>query len=314
MLTGVSYMGHHNPKHIKTDLEEMKELQLDDVLVAAQENDFVHFPGKLKYLPEIAKDLGIRPIAIFWGVINLFGGGRSSQFLLEHPEGFQVKADGSHSPLGCYVNPVCVVRIKEMIDTVAEHGFEGYFVDEPTELKNCYCASCRSTFDEWYGGDLTTADEDVRNEFRQRCVMDYVREISDYCKANHPQLETICCLMPHQTHLWPKAAEIENLDNLGTDIYLVNRPNDVEDMTPLVREMASLCKENDKVHHEWLQCWFAKTGNEDRILQQGKILVREQPDAMYIWAWQAQIGVDEACDDPALSWSKAVEILRMAKE
>jgi len=212
------------------------------------------------------------------------------------------------------VNPVCVARIKEMIDTVAEHGFEGYFVDEPTELKNCYCASCRSIFDEWYGGDLTTADEDVRNEFRQRCVMDYVREISDYCKANHPQLETICCLMPHQTHLWPKAAEIENLDNLGTDIYLVNRPNDVEDMTPLVREMASLCKENGKVHHEWLQCWFAKTGNEDRILQQGKILVREQPDAMYIWAWQAQIGVDEACDDPALSWSKAVEILRMAKE
>ena len=90
MRTGVSYMGHHNPKHLLTDIREMAALQLDDVLLSAQENDFVHFTGKLRFTPQIAKDHGIRPIAIFWGALNLFGGGRSSQFLLEHPEGFQV--------------------------------------------------------------------------------------------------------------------------------------------------------------------------------------------------------------------------------
>jgi len=36
MRTGVSYMGHHNPKHIKSDIREMRELELDDVLLAAQ--------------------------------------------------------------------------------------------------------------------------------------------------------------------------------------------------------------------------------------------------------------------------------------
>ena len=70
MRTGVSYMGHHNPKYLNLDLGEMKELQLDDVLLAAQENDFVYFPGKLEFTPKIAAEYGLRPMAIFWGELD----------------------------------------------------------------------------------------------------------------------------------------------------------------------------------------------------------------------------------------------------
>ena len=180
MKTGVSYMSHHNPRHIETDVRKMRRLRLDDVLVAAQENDFVHFTGKIRFTPQIAKDHGLRPIAIFWGALNLFGGGRSSQFLLEHPEGFQASVDGSHRPGGCYVNPVCIARIKEMIDTISELGFEGYFIDEPTPLRDCYCASCRDKFKEWYHSDLAEASIEAKKEFRQRCVIDYVNTVADY--------------------------------------------------------------------------------------------------------------------------------------
>jgi len=313
--TGVSYMGHHNPQHLKTDLEEMKRLRLDDVLVSAQENDFVYFTGKIKFTPNIAKDLGIRPIAIFWGALNLFGGGRSSQFLLEHPEGFQVAADGAHRPQGCYVNPACVGRIKQMIDRIAELGFEGYFIDEPTTLKDCYCPSCRAGFEEWYGGDLAGAEEGTRNEFRQRCVIEYIREILDHSKANHPRIETMCCLMPHDKAMWTESSKIKSLDNLGTDIYLVNRDWDIgQTMTPMLKELDATCKKAGKIHHEWLQCFAARRGNEERIVQQGKVLIREQPDALYVWAWKAQIGTTEAADDPELAWAKAAQVLRMAKE
>ena len=30
MRTGVSYTGHHNPKHLEVDMQEMQELGLDD--------------------------------------------------------------------------------------------------------------------------------------------------------------------------------------------------------------------------------------------------------------------------------------------
>jgi hypothetical protein len=314
MRTGVSYMGHHNPKHLETDIREMSGLQLDDILLAAQENDFAHFPGKLMFTAKIAADYGIRPIAIFWGALNLFGGGQSSQFLLEHPEGFQMGVDGVHRSHGCYVNPVCVSRIEQMIDMIAELGFQGYFVDEPTPLRGCYCTSCRAAFQEWYGIDLATAPDDRVELFRQRCVVEYVRKISAYCKAKHPQLETMTCLMPSDKQMWKETSKIDDLDNLGTDMYWANSDQDVEEMTPILNELGTLCENSGKVHHEWLQCWNVRKGNERRILEQGEVLIREQPDSLYIWAWQGQIGTTESCDDPATSWQYACEILRKAKD
>lgn len=312
--TGTSYMGHHNPQHIEADLREMESLGLDDVLVAAQENDFVHFTGKIEFTPKIAKDHGIRPVAIFWGALNLFGGGKSSQFLLENPDCFQVGRDGSHRPNGCYVNPKCVGRIEAMIDRIVELGFEGYFVDEPTPLKECFCPSCRARFTEWCGGDLAAASEAQAAEFRGRCVMSYVRTISDYCAAKHPALETMCCVMPVDRTLWESVAGVRSLRNFGTDIYWVNNDRDVEEMRPLVRECAALCRKHGKVHHEWFQVWKAQQGREDRILQQGRILVEEKPDAIYAWAWKGQIGVTETCADPARAWGKAEDVFRLAKD
>jgi len=307
-------MGHHNPKHLETDIHEMKDLRLDDVLVAAQENDFAHFTGKLKFTPKIAADYGLRPIAIFWGALNLFGGGRSSLFLLEHPEGFQVGLDGVRGLYGCYVNPMCASRVEQMIDIIAELGFQGYFVDEAKPLRDCYCASCRTVFQEWYGADLATAQDDRREIFRQRCVVEYVSRIAAYCKANHPQMETMTCLTPLDKEVWNETSQIHDLDNLGTDIYWVNKDNDVEEMTPILNELDTLCKNNGKVHHEWLQCWNVRKGNERRILEQGKVLIREQPDSLYVWAWQGQLGTYESCDDPVTSWQYACEILRAAKD
>ena len=307
-------MGHHNPKHLETDIKEMKELQLDDVLLAGQENDFVHFTGKLEFTPKIAVDYGIRPIAIFWGALNLFGGGVSSQFLLDHPEGFQVGLDGVPKPSGCYVNPVCSSRIEEMIDTIAERGFQGYFVDEPTPLEDCYCPSCRVAFEEWYGGDLASASDDRKKLFRQRCVVEYVKKISVYCKTNHPRLETMTCLMPTDKEMWRETSQIEALDNLGTDMYWVNSDRDVNEMTPIIDELDTLCRKGGKIHHEWLQCCYVHKGMERRILEQGKVIIGAQPDSLYVWAWKGQIGTTESCEDPDASWQRACEIFKMAKD
>ncbi len=314
MRTGVSYMGHHNPKHIQTDLLEMKALGLDDVLLSAQENDFVHFTGKLNFTPQLAKAQGLRPLAIFWGALNLFGGGRSSQFLLENPTGFQVGREGQHRPAGCYVNPICIARIQEMIDTSAELGFAGYFIDEPTPLRDCFCPACQNKFESWYDGRLSEASPEQQEAFRQRCVIDYINIMADYCRANHPDLETMCCLMPIDQAMWQAAATIPTLDNLGTDIYWVNNDRDVEEMRPILKDMAALCGRQGKIHHEWLQCWRVDQGNEPRVFEQGQILVDERPDALYIWAWEGQIGTTEACADPERAWAEACKILAMAKE
>lgn len=313
MRTGVSYMGHHDPKLLEIDIVEMQHLRIDDVLVAAQENDFVHFTGKIDFTPKIAKDHGLRPIAIFWGALNLFGGGRSSQFLLDHPGGFQIARDGSHRPAGCYMNPLCRSRIKQMIDAIVERGFEGYFVDEPTPLRDCYCASCQATYEAWYGAPLLSATDAQREVFRQRCVIDYVQEISAYCKSLEPRLETMCCLMPHDDVMWKEASAIADLDNLGTDLYWANNDRDVAEMVPPIQALGALCRQHHKVHHEWLQCWNVRQGREYRILDQGRTLTQEGPDALYVWAWKGQIGTSETCDNPSAAWAAALHVLDLAK-
>jgi len=312
MRTGVSYMGHHNPRHLATDLADMAALGCDDVLVAAQENDFVHMTGKIQFLPKIARDHGIRPIAIFWGALNLFGGGRSSQLLLDHPAAWQVNRFGQPRPHGCYNNPICVGRIQEMIDRIAEVGFQGYFVDEPTAM-NCFCNSCRRLFGRWYHAELSEAEPARLAEFNSRCVVEYVRKIAEYCKRRHPQLETQCCVMPHDKTLWPAMAQIAELDNLGTDLYWVNNDRDVQEMKPIVSELAATCRSAGKKHHEWLQAWIVRKGREHRIIEQGDVLIGEQPDALYVWAYLSQIGTTESSQDPEAVWAAACELLRRAK-
>jgi len=314
MRTGVAYMGNIVPKHIGSDMDEMSKLRLDDVFVAIQENDFIHFPGKIKFTPKIAVEHGIRPLAIFWGALNLFGGGRSSQFLLDHPEGHQVGLNEAYRAEGCYVNSICVDRVKEMIDTVAAAGFQGYFIDEPTPLRDCYCRHCRLKFGHIYDDDLAQGSPELRTEFRNQCVVDYIATIADYCKSTHPQMETMTCLMPVDKSVWQPASKIANLDNLGTDIYWVNDDNGVEEMIPIIDELGDMCRLNQKTHHEWLQCWYVKKGQEYRIAEQGQILLRTKPDALYVWAWNGQMGTAESCEDPVTAWNYASQILLSAKE
>lgn len=314
MRTGVSYMSHHNPRHIATDLRAMQALQLDEIFVCCQENDFIWFPGKVKFTAQLAKDHGIRPLALFWGALNLFGGGLQSHFLLEHPECFQVRRDGSQWKQGCYVNPLALQHLQGLINVVAEAGYEGYFVDEPTPLRDCFCTACVNQFAAWYDADLFSAPAEQVEVFRQRCVVEYVRQMADYCHNNHPQLETFCCLMPHDDAMWEAAAQIESLDNLGTDIYWTNNDRDLAEMGPIIERMASITQQRGKIHHEWLECWRVEAGREDRVRQQGEIMVRSKPDAFYVWAWEGQIGTKESCANPELAWSKAVEVLRLAKE
>jgi len=305
-------MGHHDPDHLATDLDAMARLHLDDVLVAIQEVDFFYEVGKVQFTPTLAKERGIRPLAITWGLLNCFGGGRSSQFLLKNPTCFQQTREGTLREEGCYVNPASITYIKQLIDTLVEYGYEGYFIDEPTVL-DCFCPACQDQFQTWYGHSLIDSNPNQQHAFRKRCVLQYIDTIAHYCMETHPQLETQCCLMPSEQDIWYEAARIPALKNLGTDIYWVNNTRSVEEMTPMVRELSALCKEWGKIHHEWLQCWDVKAGNEHRIREQGKILVREKPDALYIWAYNAQRGMSETCDNPMKAWAEVEGILREAK-
>jgi hypothetical protein len=305
-------MGHHNPRYLAADFAAMRQLRLDDVFICLQENDFRYFTGKVRFAPELARAAQLRPLAIFWGALNLFGGGRSSQFLLENPGGHQRDRDGNPLPAGCYVNSTNVAHLQSLITVCAELGYAGYFVDEPVPL-NCYCDACRAQFDALIGADLHTASPEDEAHFRHHCVITYIDTIATYCKQRHPALETICCLMPSEQAMWRDAGTLSALDNIGTDIYWGNNDRDLADMRPLLAEMETLARAGGKRHHEWLHGWGIRAGHEPRIIDLGDELIRARPDALYVWAWEGQIGTSESCDDPLRAWAAATEVIRRAQ-
>jgi hypothetical protein len=311
--TGVAYLGQHNPRHLRADLECIRALGCDDVLLAVQEVDFDYFPGKFHGLPPIAADLGLRPVALLWGALNLFGGGRSSQFLLAHPECHQVGPDGSWRAAGCYNHPDCVSHILALIDRLLDRGFQGYFIDEPP-LLNCCCRACERLFEQWYGAALGCAGAEQVAAFRRRCVLRYVEEVARHVKTRQPRAETFCCIPPEDRALWPALAAVGPLDNVGTDLYWANTGQDVQEVEPLARELAGLCRAAGKRHHQWLQCWGVRAGQEARVAALGRALCEAPPDALYVWAYEGQVGTSEACDDPERAWSQACAVLRLARQ
>jgi hypothetical protein len=78
--------------------------------------------------------------------------------------------------------------------------------------------------------------------------------------------------------------------------------------------MGDMCRRQGKAHHQWLQCWDVREGREGRIFDQGRVILREKPDALYAWAWKGQAGTSESCANPDKAWREAERILRMAKE
>jgi len=89
-------------------------------------------------------------------------------------------------------------------------------------------------------------------------------------------------------------------------------PSAAEEMAAPLQHLRDPCAAHGKRHHEWLQCWMAFRGYENRILEQGKNLVRERPDALCVWGRQGQVGSSEVCEDPDLAWAKACEVLALA--
>jgi hypothetical protein len=310
--TGVAYLGQHNPRHLRADLESIRALVCDDVLLAVQEIDFTYFPGKFRALPPLAADLGLRPVAILWGALNLFGGGRSSQFLLDHPQCHQAGRDGSWRSAGCYNHPDCVAHIKSLIDQLLEAGFRGYFIDEPP-LLDCHCAACHHLFEQGSGSPLSSADGGQTAEFRRRCVAGYVESIARHVKSTQPDVETFCCIPPEDRALWPDITVVGPLDNVGTDLYWANLSQDPSEVGPLVKELGGLCRSANKRHHQWLQCWGVRAGNEPRIGALGRALCDARPDALYVWAYEGQVGTTESCDDPQRAWAEACSVLRDSK-
>lgn len=313
-------MGSHRRDVLAAELGDIRSRGFDEVILAVQENDFIHFPGKIAETPGIAHDLGLRVLVNLWGYACSFGGGRISRLLSDEPEvmarnrdgsPYAVKWPGFRMHVGCTSHPRLYERAQEFASTAMAAGVDGFFWDEPTKI-DCYCDACKKSFAEFGKGDLLKAREEDRAAFRRFSVRRWVSEMSRWVKTQKPALETSTCVMPSDRDAWEEVAGVGDLDSLGTDTYWLLEKKPIEWMREPCRSLVSVAKAHGKSAHLWLQCWQVPAGKEEELVEASRELAAALPDAIYVWAYDGQAGTSEACDDSAKAWKFALEGLRAA--
>jgi len=319
MRYGTAYMGTHTPEGLRRELEEIKRLGFDEIVLACQENDFMHFTGKIEFCPKIARELGLITLVNLWGFASAFGGGRISRLVADYPEvmvvgpdgkpGFTEWPAGNRIQPGCPNHPLVVERARKFAQAAIDAGADGFFWDEPTQF-DCYCSACLSLFRDAGSGDLKTAPEAARKAFRSRSVARWVEEMSGWVKKENPKLVTSTCVMPSDRDAWKDAAGCPSLDSLGTDTYWMLENKPVSWMTEPCLALVEEARKNRKSPHLWLQCWKIIRGRERELVEASVELAKAKPGTIYVWAYRGQLGTTEACDAPDAAWACAVEGLR----
>jgi hypothetical protein len=301
MKLGVSYLGAYLPEHLRTDLADIRDLGCSELLITLAENDFHIFPGKVRFAPAIAHDLGLRILANFWGFACAFGGGRVSRLLTDNPTVWLVAKDGARVGIGCMNHPALLKQAREMVDVCAAAGYDGFFWDEPTE-QDCYCEHCQALFENMYGSSLQAADPTQRQGFRMYSVARYVETMSDYVKTVRGDLETATCVMPVDRAAWEDTACIGSLDTFGTDPYWICEQQPASWVTEPTRAAIALARQHGKRSLMWLQGWMIPSGREAEQEEAARLIAAEGPDALYVWSYRGGLGSNETCEDPASAW------------
>jgi len=320
MKFGTAYIGSHRRGVLEAELGDIGKQGFDEVILTCQENDFIHFPGKITETPKVAHDLGLRVLVNLWGYACAFGGGRISRLLSDEPEVMAMNRDGSpytvtwpglRMHVGCTNQPRIYERAREFASTAINAGADGFFWDEPTKI-DCYCDACKRIFSERWNGDLLQASEADRLAFRRWSVSHWVGEMSRWVKKQKDGLETSTCVMPSDRDAWEEVAREKGLDSLGTDTYWLLEKRPIEWIEEPCRSLVETARRHGKISHLWLQCWRVPRGSESELVEASRELASAAPDRIYVWAYEGQVGTSETCDDCAKAWHCALEGLRAA--
>ena len=305
MDLGVTYIPSHLPDHIRPDMAHLADIGCTEVLFALQENHLYNLTGALHFGADLARQAGLRPYAVIWGYANTFGGGRMSKLMLEQPDLWRVARDGTRVPMACLNHPVLAERFEVFTRLCREAGFLGMFVDEPTR-QECFCAHCQAR----WGGDLRAASPAEVEAFQRATVHAYTADLCRRVKAVDASLTTLTCLMPVDRSVWQPAAQIPELDVLGTDPYwlLPAMRLTLDEAVEHTAAMKELCQLTGKQSQVWLQGWRIPAGQEEAVYRGGKALAAVGCDSFYTWSYRGGLGTYEACDDPARTWASVTRL------
>ena len=146
MKLGVTYLGNRFVRHYaERDLPEIVAAGCDYVVHTFSEYDLAFHSGEIGALVDATRQAGLEAWLDCWGLGGLFAGEAFSDFLLRHPESWQVRPDGRRIPVACPNAPAFRDLLRDWIEAAAGAGADAVFFDDPLAPADvtCVCDSCK---------------------------------------------------------------------------------------------------------------------------------------------------------------------------
>jgi N-acetylmuramic acid 6-phosphate etherase len=296
---GSSYFGVRIPRHVQRDLADLAERGYTGVLHTFSENDLAYYRDTMAEIVAISHDAGLSVLASPWGLGRTFGGEAESRWGAFHPEECQVLDDGRRVAAACLNSSAYREFCKEWADWVLECGVDSVFWDEPAWVVpahvgiedparwTCRCDRCAERFGGPVPGELTAE----MRRFRERSVVDFLREVTDHVAARGGT-NTICLLPATEGAQgladWNEVAALPNLATLATDPYWKHWD---EAAGPFVRRFARLLRETADRHGVGAQLWVPSFGLDRQDIPELEAAVagarEEGVDDLWTWGYEA---------------------------
>src|SRR5438105_1021560 len=307
MLFATSYFGNRILRHVRADVQRLRNEGFDIVVHTFSENDLRFYRKTIRDIVEVTKETGMRVWIDPWGVGGVFGGEAFSDAALRHRDWLQVAANGDRLPACCPSHPGFQAFMREWMDAALETGADAVFWDEPHFYSDektgsgCYCEHCRNLAQQGksaLGSFLRDACERVKRRGHQNVV----------------------CVLPSTLKRkdgidWNEIAKFGSVMNVGsTPFWAIHGADPEEYVAHIGREVMDVASRVRSQTHLWIQGFGIPAGKEEEITKSAIAAAQLGIDVIAIWGFDACEAMSFlSCERPQIAWAaflKAIEHVR----
>jgi len=323
----VSYFGVRDPRHVRTDLDEIAAAGFKSVTHTFSEHDLRYHASDLARIVAETKSRGLEAVLDPWGVAGLFGGEAYSELALVDLESRQVDAEGRSVPASCPNAPAVRALLHRWAKCALDLGADCLFWDEPhfflgalrtgPRVPCCRCAHCERAFlREHDASALPPEGDPLLEDFRGRSIANLLTELLSSMREVRA-MQTLC-LLPHGefqgagTDDWERLAGIGGWHRLATDPYWMDRPISVRDfVSRQSKRLRSLCNATGTEMEIWIQGIRIPRGDEWKMREAVEAALAEGAERIAFWSFRGTDRMSSlTCEDPEAAWKVMLDCVR----
>jgi hypothetical protein len=310
---GVSYFGNRFADHYRErDLPAIVDAGCGFVVHTFSEHDHTYYTEALHALVTATHDAGLQAWLDPWGVGGLFAGEAFSDFLVRHPDSWQVRPDGTRVAQACPNAPASRELIVQWVDAAAATGADVVFWDDPSlpdgtdKRSGCVCGHCHLAFLAHRGVTIPIRDHLTVTAFQRESMLAFIGDACAMAKARG--LRNVVGVVPGAARGGEAALEaltsIPSVDTIATSpLWRAHRQPLDAYVTEAAADLVAACRRSGKRSMGWLQAFGIPVGAEEEIGRAAKLLANAGVEAIAAWSyWAGEPMTPVRSGDPGAAW------------